>query len=154
MEVRHRQQFGLALGQPFLRRRTLALGAMPVAAGVVGDDGVRALLAAFDMPAECRRAAALDGRHHLQLVEAEVTGVGRTPCRPVVAEDIRDLQRWTGHGRRRLGRRWHFLAVPLSFPGSLVLWSRQPVERALDGGDHAGGDVEIARGGFQFLVTE
>jgi len=35
-----------------------------------------------------------------------------------------------------------------------VLWSRQPVERALDGGDHAGGDVEIACGGFQFLVTQ
>jgi hypothetical protein len=29
-----------------------------------------------------------------------VAGIGRTPCRPVVAEDIRDLQRWTGHGRR------------------------------------------------------
>jgi len=35
-----------------------------------------------------------------------------------------------------------------------VLWSRQPVERALDGGDHAGGDVEITCGGFQFLVTQ
>ena len=76
---------------------------MPVAAGVVGDDGVRALLATLDMPAERRRAAALDGRHHLQLVEADVTGIGRTPRRPVVAEDIRDLQLWTGHcgGLRR-----------------------------------------------------
>jgi hypothetical protein len=35
-----------------------------------------------------------------------------------------------------------------------VLWSHQSVERALDGGNHAGGDVEIARGGFQFIVTE
>jgi hypothetical protein len=26
-----------------------------------------------------------------------VTGIGRTPRRPVAAEDIRDLQRWTGH---------------------------------------------------------
>ena len=107
----------------------------------------------LDMPTERRRAAALDGRHHLQLVEADVTGIGRTPCRPVLAEDIRDLQLRTGHcGRLRL--RLHFLAVLLSFPGSLVLWSRQPVERALDGGDHAGGDVEIACGGFQFLVTQ
>jgi hypothetical protein len=28
------------------------------------------------------------------------------------------------------------------------------VKRALDAGDHAGGDVEIACGGFQFLVTQ
>ena len=41
----------------------------------------------------------LDGRHHLELVEADVPGIGRTPCRTVVAEDIRNLQRWTRHGR-------------------------------------------------------
>src|SRR5947208_15054685 len=78
---------------------------MPVAAGVVGDDGVRALLTTLGMAAESRRAAALNGRHHLQLVETEVTGIGRAPRRPVVAEDIRDLQLWTGHCgglRRRL----------------------------------------------------
>jgi hypothetical protein len=45
------------------------------------------------MPAEGCGAAALDGRHHLQLVEADVPGIGSTPCRPVVAKDIRDLQR-------------------------------------------------------------
>jgi hypothetical protein len=44
------------------------------------------------MPAERGRAAALDGRHHLQLVEADMPGIGSTPRRPVVAEDIRDLQ--------------------------------------------------------------
>jgi hypothetical protein len=63
-----------------------------------------ALLAALDVPAERRRAAALDRRHHLQLVEADVSGIGSTPRRPVVAEDIRDLQRWTEH-RGRLRRR-------------------------------------------------
>ena len=40
VEVRHRQQFRLALGQPFLGRRPLALGAMPVATGIVGNSGV------------------------------------------------------------------------------------------------------------------
>jgi hypothetical protein len=34
------QEFGCALGKPRLRRRALALRAMPVAAGVVGDDCV------------------------------------------------------------------------------------------------------------------
>jgi hypothetical protein len=27
-----------------------------------------------------------------------MAGIGFAPRRPVVAEDIRDLQRWTGHG--------------------------------------------------------
>jgi hypothetical protein len=48
-------------------------------------------LAAFDMAAQRRRSAALDRRHHLQLAEAHVAGMGRTPSRPVMAEDIRHL---------------------------------------------------------------
>src|SRR5258708_34797006 len=82
------------------------------AAAVVGDDGVGAVpvLAAPDMAAECRRAAALDRAHHLHLVEADVPGIGLPPRRPVVAEDIRDLQLWTGHGRWLLCRRLVLLA--------------------------------------------
>ena len=34
------------------------------------------------------RAAALDRAHHLHLVEADVAGIGTSPRRPVVAEDI------------------------------------------------------------------
>src|SRR5438477_2021171 len=80
---------------------------MTIAAGVVGNLGVAALLvlATLDMPAERRGTAALDGRHHLQLVEADVPGVGRPPCRAMVAEDIRDLQLRTGHCCGRLRRR-------------------------------------------------
>ncbi len=59
--VRHGQQIGLALGEPLLRRGALALRAMPIATRVVGDLGVGAILASLDMPAERRRAAALDG---------------------------------------------------------------------------------------------
>jgi hypothetical protein len=47
--VGHRQQLGFAVGQPRLRRRALALRAMAVAAGVGGDVGVRARLAACHM---------------------------------------------------------------------------------------------------------
>jgi hypothetical protein len=53
---------------------------------------VSAVLAARHMPAERHRAAALDCTHHLQLVEANVPGIGFAPRRPVVAEDIRNLQ--------------------------------------------------------------
>jgi hypothetical protein len=55
---------------------------------VVGDGGIGAVLAARDMATECRRAAALDRTHDLQLVEAHMAGIGATPCRPMVAEDI------------------------------------------------------------------
>ena len=78
---------------------------MPVAAGVVRDQRVaaRRVLAARDVSAERRRATALDRTHHLQLIEAHMAGISRTPRRPVVAEDIRNLQRRTRHGRRCYG---------------------------------------------------
>ena len=94
MEIRHGQEFGLAIGQPFLGSGSLALGTVPVAAGVVGDAQVGAGLAAFDMPAQRRRSAALDRRHDLQLAEAHMAGMGRTPSRPAAAEDIRHLDHW------------------------------------------------------------
>ena len=56
VEVADRQQIGLAGGEPILRRRALALGAMAVAAGVVGDPAVAAILAALDMTAEGGRS--------------------------------------------------------------------------------------------------
>jgi len=78
---------------------------MPVAAGVVRDLGMaaRRVLAARDMPAERRRAAALDRTHHLQLVEAHMPAVGLAPTGAVIAEDVRDLQSWSSHNRRRYG---------------------------------------------------
>ena len=82
---------------------------------------MRAVLAAQNMAAERHRAAALDRGHHFQLVEADVTGIGITPRRPVAAEDIRDLKRWPGHSRRRLRRRLHLFRCPLCFPSVLAL---------------------------------
>src|SRR6476620_9346199 len=71
------------------------------------------------------------------------------PRCPVVAEDIRDLQRWTRHSSQPLRRR---LVLP-ALPGSFARL-RQPVERALDAGDHAGGDTGIARRRVQFVVAQ
>ncbi len=88
--VGNRQEFRLTLGEPLPRRRSLTLRAMPVAAGIVGDARVRAVLAALDMAAERRGPAGLDRRHHLQLGEADVTGVGLAPCRPMGAKDVGD----------------------------------------------------------------
>src|ERR1700730_4569918 len=54
--------------------RALALGAMTVAARVVGDPAVAVILTALDMATEGRQAAVLDGRHHLELAEAHMPG--------------------------------------------------------------------------------
>ena|SRR5262245_14504904 len=66
---------------------------------VVRDDGVRAclVLATCNVAAERRRAAALDRRHYLQLVEAHVPAVGFTPSGTVVTENVRDLQTYRSH---------------------------------------------------------
>jgi hypothetical protein len=37
------------------------------------------------------------------LVEAHVPAIGLTPSRAVIAEDVRDLQNWSSHSRRRYG---------------------------------------------------
>jgi len=103
------------------RCRALALRAVPVAAAVVGDRGVGAVLAARDVSAQSRRAAVLDGAHHLELEQADVTAVGMTPRGPVVAEDIRDLQSWTGHvGRYAGGSSFFFGTSGVSLSSGLM----------------------------------
>src|ERR1700682_354268 len=142
MEVANGQQLGFALGEPFLCRRALALGAVAIAATIVADDGgsTRTVLATRDIASECCCAAALDRPHHLHLVEAYMPRVSQTPSGAVVAEDVRDLQRWPGHPtalrRRSLIRL--VLTVP-HFPARV----RQLRERALDGRDHAGGHARV-----------
>ena len=65
--------------------------------------GARRVLAACDVAAERRCAAVFDGTHHLQLVEAHMAAVGLTPRGTVIAEDVRNLQSWSNHERRRYG---------------------------------------------------
>jgi hypothetical protein len=93
VEIRHGQEFGLAVGQSFLGSGGLALWAVPVAARVVRDAQVRAVFTAFDMTAQRRRSAAFDRRHDLELAEAHMAGMGRTPSRPAMAENLRHLDR-------------------------------------------------------------
>src|SRR6266851_8699571 len=73
---------------------------MPVAARVVGDPAVAAILTALDMTAEGSRAAALDRRHHLELAEAHMPGIGLAPGGAMVMEDLGDLQPRAAHRRR------------------------------------------------------
>ena len=101
VEVADRQQVGLALGQPGARGGALALGAVPVAAGVVGDAPVAAVLAGLDVTAEGGGAAVLDRRHDLELLQAQMPGMGGPVGGAGSAEDVGDLER----GAHRLSRR-------------------------------------------------
>src|SRR5436189_133058 len=78
-EHANRQQDGFARGEPLACRCSLALGAVPIPAAVVGDAMVAAVLATFDVAAECGGTASLDRRHHLELGQAHVPGLRRSP---------------------------------------------------------------------------
>src|SRR5271156_6714263 len=65
---------------------------MAVAARVVSNPAVAAILAALDMAAKDRRAALLDRRHHLELTEAHMPGIGSPPGGAGGMKDVRDLQ--------------------------------------------------------------
>lgn len=106
VEIADRQQVGLAGGEPLARRGALALGTVPVPAAVIGDADMAAVLTAFDMTAECCGTAGLDRRHHLQLGQTDMPGMGRPPSRPGHTEDVGDLQ-YRAHR-------------PLSRPGSCL----------------------------------
>ena len=100
VEIGDRQEFGLARLQPPLRRRPLALRTMAIAARVVGDARMSAVLASLDVTAERRGATDLDRRHDAPLGEAQMAlrwpcasgrrGGGRHPPPPA----------WPRHGRR------------------------------------------------------
>ena len=104
VEVSNGQQLRFPLGQPFFGGHRLALRAVTIAPGVVGDPHMGAVLAPLDMAAESCGAAALDGRHDLQLSEAHMSGVGVAPGWAMAAEDIRQLNRWTRQGRAAIRR--------------------------------------------------
>ena len=58
-----------------------------------------AILATLDMPAERGGAALLDCRHHLELSEAHMPGIGAAPVGSMAMKDVCDLQPWAAHGR-------------------------------------------------------
>ncbi len=101
--IRHGQEVRLACFEPALRGTALALGTVPVTARVVGDLRFGTRRTAQRMAAQGGAAALLDGRHDLQLAEAQVAPLVFSPRRPVGAEDIRDLQGGTVHVRLRCG---------------------------------------------------
>ena len=98
---------------------------------------------AFDMAAERGRAALLDRRYHLELIEAHLSGIGPPPIGPMAMEDVRDLQPLAAHGRRLVSG-----SCPLLGP------RREPVERADDAADRGIGDARVKGGGVELGMAE
>ena len=71
-----------------------------VAAGVTGDLVAPTTFTAQHMSPQRRAAALLDGRHDLELGQAQVTVLRCAPGWPVTAKDVGDLQRGAPHSGR------------------------------------------------------
>lgn len=74
------------------RDRALTLGAMPVAAGIIGDTHHAAGPASFDMSTKRGRPAQLDRGHDAALHASEVAVVCMNVGKTVATDDIRHLQ--------------------------------------------------------------
>ncbi len=82
---------------PSRLRQRLALGAMPVAARVVGRLGAAARKAHVQVPAQHGGAAALDGAQHRVLIGSEGLGASERPA--VLTNDVCEL-----HGGAKAAR--------------------------------------------------
>src|SRR5271169_1831157 len=120
-------------------------------ARVVGDDLMGAVFAARDMTAERRGAAVLDRRHHFQLAEAHMAGVGLTPSRAMVAEDIRDLQDGALHEKWASGGRFGLGGVYRRDFGQV---QTEPFQRTRHVSDRIDGDARVKRRRFELGVSE
>jgi len=65
-----------------------------------------AVLASLDMTAQGRRAAMLDRRHDLEMLKAQVPGMGGPISGTGSTEDIGDLERGPHRLRRRVAPHW------------------------------------------------
>lgn len=72
--------------------RRFTAGTVPITTRVIGVLGRGAVGTAQHMAAECDAAALLDGGHHLELTEAQVSGMRVPPRRAMRAQDVRDFE--------------------------------------------------------------
>src|ERR1700675_317582 len=93
--ILHGQKIGLTCLEPPVCGARLALRAMAVTTRVVGDLQLGAAGTAQHMSTQRRGAALFDGRHDLQLSQAQLYSL--SPRWPMDAEDVRDLE----HGALR-----------------------------------------------------
>jgi hypothetical protein len=104
VEIFDGQQFRLAGLHPVGGGGGLALGAVAVAAGVVGDLAVAALIAFLDVAAQFGGPADGDIMEDETLFVGEPGAVAIEEGIAVSSEDVGDFEPWPGHGRVSPGR--------------------------------------------------
>ena len=92
MEVLDRKKLASPLVQPLGPCQGLALGAVPVAAGIISDALKTAAIAFFEMTAQCGRAASLQGVQHPFLRGGENAGMVTAEGVAVRTYDVSDFQ--------------------------------------------------------------
>ena len=125
------QEIGLTRFEPPARGASLAPWTMSIAARVVGDLDLGALLATQHVPSQRRAAALFDRGHDLQLPEAQVGGL--TPRWAKRAKDVSHLERAMRHD------------------GDLL--RMQTVKRADHLTQNVGGDLGVERRGLKPIAS-
>ena len=83
-----------------------------------------------------------------------MAGIGRTPCRAMVAEYIRDLQRWARHECRVSSRRFSLGFVLIVRLVLLGHPQSEAIQRAPDLTEDGGGDLGVERRALELGVSE
>ena len=94
VEVGNGQQFGRTVGEPLLARCALALGAMPVPAGVVRVDAMSATVAGVQITAENGCPAVFNRMQNAQVLGVQQVAMLLEKLLAVVANDIGHLAGW------------------------------------------------------------
>src|ERR1019366_3815294 len=102
VEVGYWQQFGGARGQPLGTGVALALGTVPVAAGVIGDGLMSAAQTLIAMASESSRAATDDSVHDLAMLPGQVRSLPFPEAVARCAEDVGHLKGGPSHLFTRL----------------------------------------------------
>ena len=123
VEVRDGQQLGLSVDEPLRARQTLALRAVPVAAGIVGDADLAAIVARSTWPPSAAVRHASIGAHDPTLSGGQAGGVLGAIGGAVAAEDVRHLERGP-HGAGSARRRHHQAEAIERAVVSAIRWSR------------------------------
>ena len=97
VDVPDGQELLFARRHPRIARRGQTLRAMPVAAAVIREDRVCALLTAITMPTQCRRAALGDDSEHASMLPGHPGLVRLQKTIAVLAHDVGHLKGWPRH---------------------------------------------------------
>jgi hypothetical protein len=97
VHVARGQDFAAARLDPAVAGVSLALGAVPIATAVVGDDAMSATGALIQMTAQCGGAAALNGRQDPQVLAREPAAAALKEGRSRNADEVSHLQGWSTH---------------------------------------------------------